>query len=231
MNTSTDLPQKKRDSSIVVFYMIFMIYMRRILNMKSKFLLISMMLTTLLLSSCLTMTTGLVHQSSGSGKLSLDYRINRKAAGIQKDSVTGENLIPLPVNKSDFDELVALSSGLSLNSFSETDDADFIYIKAELGYQTLNDLGSFFGFPVEYTSQGDIDTLVLSIYKGDSPIDSSTQSIINSLFSDDTLTFELTFPRNIKSSNFGDISGRTVKYSTPLPEVYRNGSFIWTIEW
>jgi len=199
--------------------------------MKSKVLLISVILTTLLFSSCLSVTTGLVHQSSGSGKVSLDYRIDRKAAGIQKDSVTEENLIPLPVNRADFEELTSLIPGVSLASYSETEDRDYISINAELDYQDLNDLGQFFGFPVEYTTEGNTDILVLGIFEGDAPLDSRTLSIINSLFSEDTLTFELTFPRNIRSSSFGDVSGRTVRFSIALPDVYKRDNFIWTIEW
>ncbi len=199
--------------------------------MKSKVLLLGLICTALLFSSCLTLTTGLVHQSSGAGRISLDYKISKKAAGIQKDSVTGENLIPLPVNRSDFEELAAVTPGISLESFSESEDTDSVTISAGLNYQSLNDLAQFFGFPVDYSSSGNTETLVLSIYKPEGTPDTKTLSIINSLFADDVLTFEMTFPRNIRSSSFGEISGRTVRFSIPLPDVYKRDDFVWTLEW
>jgi len=200
--------------------------------MKSKILWPSLlMILSLFLSSCLSVTSSLSHQSSGAGSLSLEYRLNKKAVGIQKDSINGRNLIPLPLSRADFDEIVSVSPGIALQSYSESEDIDYVYIETEIDYENLNDLGSFLGFPVEFTSTGNTDTLVLKIYEAETAVSSETQSILDTVFTDDTLRFEFSFPRNIQNSSFGTVSGRTVSYEISLPELYRQNGFVWTLEW
>ncbi|MDC7235274.1 MAG: hypothetical protein PQJ58_18725 [Spirochaetales bacterium] len=200
--------------------------------MKTKSLQLTiLLLLSLFLSSCLTITSGLNHESSGSGSLSLDYQLNKKAVGIQKDSISGGNLIPLPLSRNDFDEIAAVNPGITLRSYSESEDSDSVYISTELDYENLSDLSDFFGFPVEVTTQGNISTLTLKIYEADTPVSSETQSILDSVFSDDSLQFEFTFPRNIRNSSYGSVNGRTVTYEISLPEVYRQSGFVWILEW
>jgi hypothetical protein len=206
--------------------------MKRILNMRLKapgLILLTLLMVSL--SSCLTIMTGLDHSSSGAGRLSLDYRINKKAAGVQKDSVTSENLIPLPVKRSDFDELAALYPTVTIRTYSEREDTEFIYIETELEYQDINDLSLFLGFPIEFSTAGNLSILTMHIFDGNGPLDRETLSIIDSLFSEDKLSFELTFPRALQSSNYGSINGRTVNFDISIPDVYRQNSLIWTVEW
>lgn len=200
--------------------------------MKSKIMrLFILLLLSLFLSSCLSLKSGLNHQGSGSGSFSLEYRLNKKAIGIQKDSVNNKNLIPLPLSRNDFDEISALEPGITLGSFSETEDVDYVYIEAELEYQSLNDLSIVLGFPVEFTSNGNLNTLTFKIYDAETPVSSDSQSILDSVFADDTLSFEFTFPRNIRNSSYGTVNGRTVTYEISLPALYRQSGFIWTLEW
>ncbi|MBF9015040.1 MULTISPECIES: hypothetical protein [unclassified Oceanispirochaeta] len=200
--------------------------------MKSKLLrLFILFLLSLFLSSCLSLTSGLSHQNSGAGSLSLEYRLNKKAIGIQKDSINSSNLIPLPLSRNDFDEMTAQAPGITLRSFSETEDSDYVYIETEVNYESLNDLSSFLGFPIEFSSSGNLDTLVLKIYEAEAAVSSDTQSILDSVFVDDTLSFEFSFPRNVINSSYGAVNGRTVTYEISLPDVYRQSGFIWTLEW
>lgn len=200
--------------------------------MKSKLLrLFILFLLSLFFSSCLSLTSGLSHQNSGAGSLSLEYRLNKKTIGIQKDSINSSNLIPLPLSRNDFDEMTAQVPGITLSSFSETEDSDYVYIETEVNYDSLNDLSSFLGFPIEFSSSGNLDTLVLRIYEAEAAVSSDTQAILDSVFADDTLSFEFSFPRNIRSSSYGAVNGRTVTYEISLPDVYRQSGFIWTLEW
>jgi len=200
--------------------------------MKSKLLrLFILFLMSLFFSSCLSLTSGLSHQNSGAGSLSLEYRLNKKAIGIQKDSINGSNLIPLPLSRNDFDEMTAQVPGITLSSFSETEDSDYVFIETEVNYESLNDLSSFLGFPIEFSSSGNLDTLVLKIYEAEAAVSSDTQSILDSVFADDTLRFEFSLPRNIRNSSYGAVNGRTVTYEISLPDVYRQSGFIWTLEW
>lgn len=200
--------------------------------MKSKIMrLFILLLLSLFLSSCLSLKSGLAHEGSGSGNFSLEYRLNKKAIGIQRDSVNNKNLIPLPLNRNDFDEITALDPGITLLSFSETEDINYVYIEAEVEYESLNNLSSFLGFPIEFISNGNLDTLTLKIYDAVAPVSEDTQLILDSVFADDTLNFEFSFPRNIRSSTYGSIDGRTVTYEISLPALYKQSGFIWTLEW
>ncbi|QEN07719.1 hypothetical protein EXM22_06845 [Oceanispirochaeta crateris] len=183
------------------------------------------------LTSCLTITTGLDHSASGAGRLSLDYRINKKAAGVQKDSITSQNLIPLPIKRSDFDELTALNPSVSVRSYSETEDSEYIYINAELDYQNIIDLSEFLGFSIESENNGDVSSMTMHILDGTEPIDQESLNLLDSLFSEDRLVFDLTFPRNIRSSTYGSVSGRTVLFDISIPDVFRRNNLVWSVEW
>ena len=188
------------------------------------------LLLMLLLSSCLSLTTVLEHKSSGSGTLTLDYRISKKSAGIQKDALTSENLIPLPLNEVDFQEIAASQPGLSVEGYSESEDSDYIYIQAELDYESLDDLEAVLGIPVDY-SEGAVNRLEMTFYESENEMDPESIAILESLFAEDQLIFEMTFPSAVRSSNYGKVDGRSVSFETALTDVYRDGSFIWTVEW
>ena len=184
-----------------------------------------------LFSSCLTLSSSVNHQRSGAGSVSMDYRLNKKAVGIQKDSVSGDNLIPLPLNRDDFEQVAAGLPGITLRSFSESEDSDYVYIETSLDYQSLDDLAELIGIPIDYSNEGTRGSMTLRIYEGNAPVSAETQAILDSVFADDTMTFEFTMPANILSSSYGTVSGRTVSYEVNLPDVYRRDSFIWSLEW
>ncbi|MDC7239508.1 MAG: hypothetical protein PQJ50_04010 [Spirochaetales bacterium] len=200
--------------------------------MKSGLLRLCILLIfTVAFSSCLSLNSSVNHQRSGAGSLNLDYRLNKKAVGIQKDSVTGSNLIPLPLNETDFQQISSAVPGITLRSFSETEDSDYVYITAALDYQSLDDLARLLGISIDYEYEGTRGTMTLRIYESDSPVDSNTMAVLDSVFADDSLEFEFTLPAAVDSSNYGTINGRTVSYKVNLPDIYRQDDFIWTMEW
>ncbi len=199
--------------------------------MKEKLYLIILPLLIILLSSCLSVTTVLEHKASGSGTLTLDYRISKKAAGIQKDAHSGKNLIPLPVNEADFNETASLNPGVSLRNFSETEDSHYVYIQADLEYETLDDLEPFLGIPVDYSRSGDVNRLVLTFLDPDTQLDAESKAILGSLFAEDRLVFEMSFPSAVRSSTYGSIDGRTVAFESALVDLYGDSGFVWAVEW
>ena len=184
-----------------------------------------------LLSSCLSVTTVLEHKASGSGTLTLDYRISKKSAGIQKDALGTKNLIPLPVNETDFLEMAASLSGISVRGYEDSEDSNYIYIQADIDYESLDDLGAFLGIPVNYSETGLSKRLVMTFFDSDTELDPESRAILASLFADDKLVFEMRFPSSVRSSTYGGIDGRTVTFETPLADVYEGDGFIWSVEW
>jgi len=187
----------------------------------------------LFLSSCLSVTTDMTLRDSGAGRLQLDYRLNKMAAGIQKDSLKDRNLIPLPVNEQDFVDTAALVPGITLRNYSYREDSEYIYISSQLDFSSTADLTTFLGFPVVLDTAGGTSRLVMRLFEQEEPVSPETRDILASLFADDSLDFRLTLPGAVTSTSHGSVegNGRTVAYTVPIPEVYSSSSFIWTVEW
>ncbi len=185
------------------------------------------------LTSCLTLNTRLEHGSSGSGKLFLEYRLDKKAIGVQKNALGDTALIPLPVNRSDFEQNALLFSEIVLKNYEEREDESYVYIKAELDYQNLDELCRFLNIPGNHKSSGTENSLTFTFLEPGTKLDADTLNIIEALFADDSLKFDFSFPDNIKSSTYGKVTGNQVSYQTSLNSVYEKGAegFVWTISW
>jgi hypothetical protein len=180
------------------------------------------LLTTLLvlsLCSCIGIQSQLSLGRDGSGTLRLDYRLAR----FLKEGVD----LPLPVSRSDFQRAVEAAPGLKLETLSEREDEQDLYIAARLSFDRLDDLnalGSQLG--LSYTVQEDSHTFRQRVYAGQPSEGISAESLkmIDAFFQGYELSFELNSPAPIKAHTLGELSAdrRSLRYKTTVAELLKH---------
>ena len=202
------------------------------MNLNKHFIILLIVLT-FSLSSCLTINSDLRISGPGRGSLVLDYRVSRKAAGIQRDSAPEGRLIPLPLNQNEFRQKADSLSGLSVSSLSSSEDPNYIYIESVISFDTLQDLSTFLGIPMEIIQDGNVTRLSVTLADPGNPVSLESRNIISSAFDDDTLSLSLTVDGTVTSVNKGETgpNGRGAVYSGDLMDLYGSSGFIWEVEW
>ena len=202
--------------------------------MQSKiFFSLIMIVLASVFTSCLTVNSDLRISGQGRGSLVLDYRVSKKAAGIQRDSTPEGRLIPLPLNQNEFRQKADALSGLSITSLSSSEDPNYIYIESVISFDTLQDLSTFLEIPMEIIRDGNVTRLSITLADPEPPVSSESRNIISSAFDDDTLSLSLTVDGTVTSVNRGQAgpNGRGAVYSGDLKDLYGSGGFIWEVEW
>ncbi|OQY33091.1 MAG: hypothetical protein B6241_09095 [Spirochaetaceae bacterium 4572_59] len=186
-----------------------------------------------LFSSCLTVNADLSIQPDGSGKITMDYRVSKKAIGFQKDSPAGARLITLPVNRQELDKTTAGIDGISILNVIDREDREYNYINSEFNFSSFRTLSKYCGIPIELNLIGDISQLTMEFFEQDQAVSRETTTYLSSFYNEDYLHFVISVPGTIQNSTYGLISpnGRTVEYRISLQDLYSRNQFIWVLEW
>ncbi len=165
----------------------------------------------LLAASCVGIRSDIDIRADGSGTIVLEYRISRLVEGMGKLD-GNENLLPLPVGRSDLERTVGRVPGLTLTSFASTQDEKDITVKASFAFTSLETLGAFLDATGRAATLASVDgnrVLTLRFSEGGGPLDPDLQKLVDSVFSGYDLDLRIQVPGN---PGFGmtDATGKAI---------------------
>lgn len=191
--------------------------------MKRWFILI---LTVVLLSSCIGIESEILLRQDGTGVLTLSYQISQFMKNI--DVGREEKRLPLPVNKEEFVRTAEGIEGLRLTDIDEREDEENVYIRAKLEFDSIdavNALGRPGEIGISLENRGDTNTFRQVIFAGQEgeEITEDSLEMVETFFQGYDLVFAITVPTDVKSYSPGDLSadGRTVTYAITVPEILK----------
>jgi len=183
-------------------------------------------LTVVLLSSCIGIESEILLRQDGTGVLTLSYKISQFMKNI--DAGREEKQLPLPVNEEEFVRTAEGIEGLRLTDIDERQDEENVYIRAELEFDSVdavNALGRSGRIGISLENQGDTNTFRQVIFAGQEgeKITEDSLEMIETFFQGYDLVYAITVPSQVKSHSLGDLSaeGRTVTYTVTVPEILR----------
>ncbi len=190
-----------------------------------------------ILSSCIGVNTTVTFNNNGSGKLSIKYRISKMVVNIG-NAGEGKTVLPLPVTKEDFTRSIEDVKGLKLLSVKQNEDANDIFITAEIEFDKIEDFAKVKGFkemPATLTKKGNSITFNEKIAgKPDPEPDKDSLKLIDTLFKGYNVSFNINAPKEIKSHNIGKLSAdkKSVTYIIPVGDLLKikNDTYL-TVTW
>lgn len=192
------------------------------LQKKGMFVLIA--LTALFaLSSCIGLDSDVVVRENGSGTIRLEYRLSRMFEALGKLD-GNEKQLPLPVGRTDFERTVNRIPGLSLGSYSTTQNEKDMVIKAELAFSNLDALMGFLdatGQSARLTADNASRTINLTLVSGIKNVDKDLENLVRTVFSGYTVDLRFTVPsapaltNQHKVGQFA-VSGNTARYTADV---------------
>ncbi len=173
--------------------------------------------------SCISIDTEITINSNGSGEAELIYRVSQMIAQMGRMN-TEDSDLPLPLTRENFQASVNAVEGLSLDSFSTSEDEEFVIIRAALSFDSIEDLNQFYQYSEPMFSieeDGDLSRYTQIISWGnEETLTEENREFINTFFEDYTLSFVVNVPEDIQENNIGELaSTRTVSYTVPLPTI------------
>ena len=183
-------------------------------------------LTVVLLSSCIGIKSEILLRQDGTGVLTLSYKISQFMKNI--DAGREEKQLPLPVNEEEFVRTAEGIEGLRLTDIDEREDEENVYIRAELEFDSVdavNALGRAGQIGISLENQGTTNTFRQVIFAGQEgeEITEDSLEMIETFFQGYDLVYAITVPSQVKSHSLGDLSadGRTVTYTITVPEILK----------
>jgi len=183
-------------------------------------------LTVVLLSSCIGIKSEILLRQDGTGVLTLSYKISQFMKNI--DAGREEKQLPLPVNEEEFVRTAEGIEGLRLTDIDEREDEENVYIRAELEFDSVdavNALGRAGQIGISLENQGNTNTFRQVIFAGQEgeEITEDSLKMIETFFQGYDLVYAITVPSQVKSHSLGDLSadGRTVTYTITVPEILK----------
>ena len=183
-------------------------------------------LTVVLLSSCIGIKSEILLRQDGTGVLTLSYKISQFMKNI--DAGREEKQLPLPVNEEEFVRTAEGIEGLRLTDIDEREDEENVYIRAELEFDSVdavNALGRAGQIGISLENQGNTNTFRQVIFAGQEgeEITEDSLEMIETFFQGYDLVYAITVPSQVKSHSLGDLSadGRTVTYTITVPEILK----------
>ena len=183
-------------------------------------------LTVVLLSSCIGIESEILLRQDGTGVLTLSYKISQFMKNI--DAGREEKQLPLPVNEEEFVRTAEGIEGLRLTDIDEREDEENVYIRAELEFDSVdavNALGRAGQIGISLENQGNTNTFrqVISTGQKGEEITEDSLEMIETFFQGYDLVYAITVPSQVKSHSLGDLSadGRTVTYTVTVPEILK----------
>jgi len=184
------------------------------------------LLTVVLLSSCIGIKSEILLRQDGTGVLTLSYKISQFMKNI--DAGREEKQLPLPVNEEEFVRTAEGIEGLRLTDIDEREDEENVYIRAELEFDSVdavNALGRAGQIGISLENQGNTNTFRQVIFAGQEgeEITEDSLEMIETFFQGYDLVYAITVPSQVKSHSLGDLSedGRTVTYTITVPEILK----------
>jgi len=163
----------------------------------------------LLFASCVGIRSEIDIRADGSGTIVLEYRISRLVEGMGKLD-GNENLLPLPVGRTDLERTVGRVPGLTLSSFSSTQDEKDITVKASFAFTSLESLRVFLdatGRAAALSAADGNRVLVLRFSEGGGPLDPDLRQLVDSVFSGYELDLSIQVP-SAPQAGFTDAAGK-----------------------
>ena len=183
-------------------------------------------LTVVLLSSCIGIESEILLRQDGTGVLTLSYKISQFMKNI--DAGREEKQLPLPVNEEEFVRTAEGIEGLRLTDIDEREDEENVYIRAELEFDSVdavNALGRAGQIGISLENQGNTNTFRQVIFAGQEgeEITEDSLEMIETFFQGYDLVYAITVPLQVKSHSLGYLSadGRTVTYTITVPEILK----------
>jgi len=206
--------------------------------MKRSALVILLAAVMIIMTSCLTIQSELNIENDGSGSLKLSYRISRMVQEIGRVD-SNNTLVPLPVNEEDFRGIVEESEEITLNDFSYSSDAEYIYIEADLNFSSARALslllGGAAGDNVVFNADEGTYTLTQRIYEGlGGPISEDSDKMLETYFNNDSVRCLVTTESDIRDAGIGRIGDntRTALYEASISEIVRSQTPVtFTVRW
>jgi hypothetical protein len=185
-----------------------------------------LILTVVLLSSCIGIESEILLRQDGTGVLTLSYQISQFMKNI--DAGREEKQLPLPVNEEEFVRTAEGIEGLRLTDIDEREDEENVYIRAELEFDSVdavNALGQAGQIGISLENQGETNTFRQVIFAGQKgeAITEDSLEMIETFFQGYDLVYTITVPTPVQSHSLGDLSadGRTVTYTITVPEILK----------
>lgn len=189
----------------------------------------------LLLSSCIGIESSMQVAEDGTGRLELRYSVSRAVRNVGRAG-EDDTILPLPIERDAFEEIVARNDGLSLESYERSDDEEELTVSATVAFQEPQDLNTLFGDEtVRYSRQDGTTVLELRIYDGaQEPPDPESLDLLRTFFSDYELRFRVTAPAPIEQISTGTIAedSRSADVSYLVHEVLpEQQPVVWEVRW
>jgi len=191
------------------------------------------------LISCVGIKSEIELDDDGSGTLRLSYKVSQMILHLGRLE-DDERVVPLPVNRRDFERTVQSIEGLSLNSYSSREDEENIYIDTELSFQSIEALSDIFsrsdsgGITLTQNDKGDtVYTQVIHRGRGED-IDRDTLEMIETFFKDYFIEYSLTAPGVIKEASPGTTgeNRKTAVFKVSIPEYIKQlEPLVWEVIW
>ena len=185
-----------------------------------------LVLTVVLLSSCIGIESEILLRQDGTGVLTLSYQISQFMKNI--DSGREEKQLPLPVNEEEFVRTTEGIEGLRLTDIDEREDEENVYIRAKLEFDSVdavNALGRAGQIGITLENRGDTNMFRQVIFAGQEGEEITENSLetLETFFQGYDLVYAIILPTPVQSHTLGELSvdGRTVTYRTTVPEILK----------
>lgn len=185
-----------------------------------------LVLTVVLLSSCIGIESEILLRQDGTGVLTLSYQISQFMKNI--DAGREEKQLPLPVNEEEFVRTTEGIEGLRLTDIDEREDEENVYIRAKLEFDSVdavNALGRAGQIGITLENRGDTNMFRQVIFAGQEgeEITENSLEMLETFFQGYDLVYAIILPTPVQSHTLGELSvdGRTVTYRTTVPEILK----------
>ncbi len=185
------------------------------------------------LMSCLSVEADMVIRPDGGGTVLLDYTVDRSFAGIQKDSNPRGRLISLPLGQEEFSGRAAAAGGIIIRSLSGNNELETLTVISDFNYENYSSLENIIGFPVEYSQNGNSNTLRFHFLHQEEPVPQETLRLIRAASLVNSVDIRIEVPGLIRSSSVGTVSddNRSVRFSGTADQIFETGEFLWELQW
>lgn len=192
------------------------------------------------LASCVGVDAAVEVQANGSGRVALDYRVSRMVESMGK--VEGDDRsLPLPLTRAGFDAVMARVPGMSLRSYSASEDEVDLRVKAELGFSDVAALASFLnavGRKSASVSEGGRRSLSLTVSEGGGPLDPDLQNLVTAVFRGYSVKIRVIAPSDAAAvvqglpGSASSSSGRSASFEASLSDLLSGRDrAVWTVSW
>ncbi|WP_304224450.1 hypothetical protein [Gracilinema caldarium] len=177
-------------------------------------------------SSCIGLNSNVTIRQNGSGTIQMEYRLSRMFEALGKLD-GNEKQLPLPVSRTDFERTLTRVPGLSLSSYSSSQDDKDIIVKAELAFTNLEALKGFLdatGQSVRLATEGGNRTLELLLVRGIKNVDKELENLVRTIFSGYNIDMRFTLPSVPTMSTTskigqGTVTGKSARYSSSVTDL------------